>query len=396
MPARCLPLTLVAPGGRVGRNLATQRRIGTRVRAVVAALCLLTAMAPSVALAIDPAKVAATIATAAGNAYANGEFQRAAELYLNAYRSDAKPEYLFGGARSQHVAGQYDMAVDTYRKFLALNPPDPARVEKAKAYIAEIDSSRAASQVLDADKADRAGDHHMAAALYYDAWQRAQRPEYLFKAAIAAQTGDEKPNAIHWLQEYLAKAPATAADRRQAELRLETLQAPPKVSKPEPKPEPVKEAVKPLQPERTPAQLEIKPEVKPVAPELKTPIVSQPRVSEPKWAAWTTLGTGVALLGAGVGLSLAQLGPLADYNASLAKDADGQIRGTDLQTSTAKAQSINTKIGVGIGLAVVGAGATAVGTWLLLREGPKTTANAGAPSVSAWFLPNGAGLAGRF
>lgn len=367
--------------------MAKSRTLWAQSWIVATTLCVVSTAVAPVALAIDPAKVAATIATAAGNAYANGEFQRAAELYLNAFRSAAKPEYLFGAARSQHVAGQYDLALESYNKFLALDPADPARVAKAKQYIAEIAASRAATQVLDADKADRGGDHHMAAGLYYDAWRRAQRPEYLFKAATAAQAGEEKANAIQYLQEYLRKAPEDAADRRQAEIRLETLKAPAKplpvqAAKPEPEPVVVKPvATKPIAGE-------------PVVVQQPTVLKAQPAAD---WTAWGTLGAGVVLVGAGAGLALAQLGPLSDYNASLQKGADGLIHGTDLQTSKATAQSINTKVGVGIGLAVVGVGATVTGAWLLLlRAHPTTTTDAGTPSMTACLLPNGAGLAGRF
>lgn len=106
------------------------------VLGVVATLAL--AGAPPV-WAIDAGRAGANMARRAAVAYESGEYKRAAQLYLDAYRTDpSQPAYLFGCARAEMVAGDTWAAEGHFEEFLAQPSGDRGRSQKAEAYLAEL------------------------------------------------------------------------------------------------------------------------------------------------------------------------------------------------------------------------------------------------------------------
>ena len=96
-------------------------------------LVLLCAAVSLPALAVDKSKVAEAMAVQAGKAFETGDYARAADLYLNAWRTDANSAFLYGAARSQHLAGRTDQAKDSYQQFLTAANADPERQKRAHA-----------------------------------------------------------------------------------------------------------------------------------------------------------------------------------------------------------------------------------------------------------------------
>ena len=194
-------------------------------------LALLLAIAFAVAIAapgfaLDRAKTAVSMAQQAGSAYESGSYARAAELYRNAYQTDPEPPYLYGAARSEHLAGNKAAAIELYRKYLKAGDGDSTRTMNAAEFLADIEVGAVTNKVTEAEKAERAGQPAVAMALYDDAYRRDHgRPDLLYRAAVAAQDSGDKAAAIDRLHAYLAASPAAAADRDAARARLTALGA---------------------------------------------------------------------------------------------------------------------------------------------------------------------------
>ena len=358
-------------------------------------LVLLLSLAVSAPVhAVEKAKVAEGMAVQAGKAFETGDYARAADLYLNAYRTDASAAYLYGAARSQHLAGRTDQATELYQQFLTAPNADAERQKRARDYLADIERSKAGALAADADKAQR-DDPKLAASLYLDAYKLAPaRVDLLFRAAVAEQQAGDLASAQAHFEAYLAKAPASATERSQAQARLESIRRklspqallpPPLEVKTEPKPEP-KPEVKSEQPPEPKAQ-----PLTPTRQEVMPPVagVQAPATEPSRWPGWALIGTGGALAITSVVLLA---GAVSD-NAQLRSDLNGTnsaglIVSLTHEAAVNRAASINSRMGVAAGLAGAGLAAAGVGTWLLLRT----------PARAAVVVPQagGATLVWRF
>ncbi len=321
------------------------------------------------ACAVDKAKVAEGMAVQAGKAFEGGDYARAADLYLNAYRTDANSAFLYGAARSQHLAGRLDQANELYQQFLTAANADPERQKRAREYLAEIERSKAVALAADAEKAQR-DDPKLAASLYQDAYKLApMRPDLLFRAAVAEQQAGDLTAAQKDFEVYLAKAQANAPERTQAQARLESIR---RKLNPQVTPELVA-------PPELKAPVEPKPEAKPVAPpETKSVVqpdlprppigVEAPAVAPSRWPGWAMVGLGGALAVGGlvVYLGAASANSQLQQDLTVTNDA-GQISGLTHEEAQSRAAAINTRMGVAAGLAGAGVAAAGVGTWLLVR-----------------------------
>ncbi len=358
---------------------------------LIAVLCACVSLP---ALAVDKVKVAEAMAVQAGKAFETGDYARAADLYLNAFRTDANSAYLYGAARSQHLAGRMEQATELYQQFLTAANADPERQKRVRDYLAEIEKSKAMALAADADKALR-DDPKLAATLYLDAYKRSSaRVDWLFRAAVAEQQAGDLPTAQARFEEYLAKAPTEAAERSQAQARLDSIR---RKLNPQTAPEPQPEVKPEPKPEPKPGpKLEVKPEPKPepkleVKPDVQRPPigVEVPAVQPARWPGWTLVGTGGVLAVTGLILYLSASSANSQLQTDIsATNANGLISGLTHEEATARASSINSQMGVAAGLAGAGLAAAGVGTWLLLRT----------PARAAVVLPQpgGAALVWRF
>jgi tetratricopeptide (TPR) repeat protein len=112
---------------------------------MVGLACLFAASAvaaPRVSPAEKVAQQADELARQALEEFRKGSFPTAVELYRKAYELDPEPAYLYGQARAQHEAGQYDAAIANYELALStLNSDDPLRA-KCLEHLTRARSSR--------------------------------------------------------------------------------------------------------------------------------------------------------------------------------------------------------------------------------------------------------------
>ena len=354
---------------------------------VCAAWFALTTVAPT-AQAADKARMAVTLAQQASKSFETGDFSRASEFYLAAWRTDPKPDFLFGAARSAHLGALNDKAVELYQQFLATEGADPERQKRAKEYLSELERAKVQSRVAEADRTLR-DDPKVAAGLYLDAFKLGPtRFDLLFKAAVAEQAAHDAPAAERLLRQYLAAAPADAPDRNQAQARLDSLTrkaAEDAAPKPEPKPEPKVETLPPANsggiamPLREPG----------VGANLN--VTKPAELGKPRWPGWALVGGGTALAIAGLAIYAATTPDISTFNkAKQETDAAGKITGLSFQEMQTLQSSINSRVGAGWALAGVGVAAAGVGTWWLLTTPPKSVTVVPGPGLT------GIGLAGRF
>jgi len=315
-------------------------------------------------------RAAAALAEKAAKAFEAGDMQKAAQLYHEAWRNDAsEPNYLYGAARTEQSARDLDRAEQHFRQFLALPVADPARVQKAQAYLKELQGIRADDKTAEAERAGARADHVLAASLYLEAQRLApDRHALLVKAAmVEREAGDAKAAATH-LRAFLQAAPADAPERATATALLRQLEPQPVQPAPDTrKPDPRGPVVVPL--------LVDKP-VPPAPPAWHKPA---------QWGA-VALG-GVGVVSAGV-LAILASGQQTDLDATRVPDGRYDLDKISVADGQAQQRSINAKwtgaaVAGGAGVAVC-----AVGAWLLWRE----------PSAKVVLspAPGGLALAGRF
>ena len=99
----------------------------------VVTMLLCAAPMVQVAQAADKSRMAVTLAQQASKSFETGDFARASELYLAAWRTDPNPDFLFGAARSAHLGGITDKATELYRQFLGTEGADGERKRRAGA-----------------------------------------------------------------------------------------------------------------------------------------------------------------------------------------------------------------------------------------------------------------------
>lgn len=285
------------------------------------------------ACAVEPEKAAASLARQAVQVEEGGDPARAAELYLEAFRTDAtQPNYLYAAARSEMTAGKTASAEEHFEQFLGLADAGTERADKARAYLADLRGSRAESKEMAANRAAAAGHWPEASKLYEELWNRIPtRWSSLFKAGQAAQQAGDNDRAGELLRQYLREAPKSAADRPEAEDCLKRLGS-------------------------TQAEPDARGQVAPEAGNVSRAV------------AWTVLGTGVALLAGGAGLLFYGVSEEQALNRDL-KLVDGYVTGnvSHAQAQT-RADTIALHQSLGLGLTAAGVAAAGVGTWLVLRE----------------------------
>ena len=325
----------------------------------IASLLICVAFAlcsPNAAHAIDQKKVAVALAQRAAQAFETGDMAKAAEGYNDAYRNDpSEPNYLYGAARAEQSGHLYEKAERHFREFISLPGVDPARVVKAKGYLADVLAQRSDLKADEAAKAAAGGDRVLAVAAYLEAWRLApSRHQLLLKAALIEREigGASVPSAIGHLQDFLHAAPPDAPERETAQAVLKALQQ-----------------SQPQQPEAKLAVVK-----KPESPPQATPqvqVVEQPAQTQPWNSAttgWWTIGGGAALAIVGGVVGLVALGDAKTLQGQITVDANGAHSQLTHDEVASQASKIGARETAGLVMACVGVAASGVGTWLVLRS----------------------------
>ncbi len=282
-------------------------------------------------------------------AYEHGDYARAAQLYLEAARTEGgRPDFVYAAARAEQMAALLDRAQEHYAQALADARLPAALREKAELYLREVRALRAEAKVAEADRALESGDARLAAQLYHDAHEAVpDRHAWLFKAAVAEQAAGDLVAAQRDYAAYLERAPEGSEDRKQAYIRLEALR-------------------KPAVPSPVPA----------------TVVATSPEETG-RWPGWTAIAAGVGLAGGGVGLYLAQADERKALDAQLAQTQGDKISGIDYQTYDQRRTRLNASYRNAALLGGVGLASVGVGIWWLGRSPAHVSVGPGGASI-AW------------
>ncbi len=334
---------------------------------------VLLALVAVPAAAFDKQRAAAKMAEQGQIAYESGDYERAVEMYANAFRTDPEPDYLYAQARAEQLAGKFEAATTHLQEFVANPRATPERIAKAQELLENAAAARLDKQVAEGETAARGGDLKLAAQIWLDVVQKApKRVELHYRAGVALQQAGDLTGALAAFDAYLKDAPPDAADRSQAKLRrdgiAEKLHPSVVVRPPEP--------VKPVAPVAKPIVID-----KPLPPpERPTPVLG-----------YSLAATGLALVAGGVVVYVLTMPDIDKYNGELAKtNAAGQVVGVDQQTATSQHTAIQNREIAAIALAGAGVALAGVGTWLIVRTPESRVAWVPGPALA------GTGVAVRF
>ena len=89
-------------------------------------------------LQAEPSKVAMQALGLAKHYYAQGKFEKAAELFMEAYRLDSRVEFMFNAARAYQRAINLTKAKQLFNRCVKAKDTSPVVVQKATIYLREI------------------------------------------------------------------------------------------------------------------------------------------------------------------------------------------------------------------------------------------------------------------
>lgn len=358
-----------------------------RLAPAIFTLLLLSFVAAPVA-ALDPVKAAENMARQAAAAFEQGDHQRAAQLYMQAYASDAATlDYVYGAARAEHVANKLDQAELHYEEYIKKGGKG-TRLANANKYLLEVRSAKAEIKASDAERAVRMDNPLLAAQLFHSAFDMApQRWDFLYRESMVREQAGQKPEAKALLARYLRDAPADAHDREEAKARFAVLDGKPAV-KPAEVPKPAEVA----KPQLVSPVVVQPPVARAVAEPLPAAGIVSPRAEPPqdqgsaRALAWTTTAVGAAVALTGLGLAVwAQLDQ-SSLQKQLTPNGAGLIDGISYSEAQARVSANDNRRLAGEMLGGVGVLATATGAWLLWRAYPGDAHVTVAPTPSSLQL----------
>ena len=325
----------------------------------VAVACMLAfalATLPAIALAAGPSKVVTALINAAQKEFDAGNFERAGQLFAEIYKQDSSQiAALYNAARGFHLGRKFVKAEELYRQLLALPAIEAPLKAKVEGQLVDIQNQRADVKVEEAVKAEEGGNFALAAQLWTDAVRLGGRKlPWVLRLARAKQLAGQKDAALKDYDAYLAETPEDDKGRVDAAR---------------------------WRAEIAPATYDDVPVPKD-APVAKASLVEPPS----RFPAYATLGGGVVLAAAGLGLYAATQGDMHAYDAKMAESAGGKVTGWSLQEANAERDRLNGRIYASWGLAGAGAVVAGVGAWLLVRS----------PETTVALTPQGVLIAGRF
>lgn len=204
----------------------------SRPAAVVLALVLAVVPAQAEERRLAPSVLA--LVGLAEKSYQEGQFDRASELFEQAWRAaTAESTLLYNAARAAQMARQWDRAEQLYGDYLAGEGQDPKFLAKAQRYLVDVRLARVKARANDAEQKAKvagelqaAGRYREAAAAYRDAFRLdGTRFDYTLQAGLTLALACDEAAARLYLEQYLQLAPSDAADRPEASVRLQGLAA---------------------------------------------------------------------------------------------------------------------------------------------------------------------------
>ncbi len=350
------------------------RNLHRALRLVLLLLTLQLVVAP-IPHAMAANKTAVKLASEAEQALEAHNFDKAIDLYGEAWRADPHPEYLMLLARAEHLGGKFDLALEHYQAVLAAPNAAAERVVQARGYANEIErmrmevrvqnayidaykrgqieeaqlrgseSARETALQLQAEAAAREGDEKSAASLYFSVYRSARDRDdlLLYKAAVAEEFAQQWRSAAGHLEEYLKRAPPTAPMYSEAVTRLEAVRRRLGIVH---------------------APLAAATQAAPVKPVI---VADAPRDDDTATIGWSLVKIGGAVALVGLGSWVWTHNQQVDLDAQLQVGANGKIHDISRAEAADRMQTINTHLVTSMVLGGVGVAAAGVGTYLILR-----------------------------
>ena len=91
-------------------------------------------------LQAEPSKVAMQALGLAKHYYSKGDFEKAAELFMEAYQLDARVEFMFNAARAYQRAIKLKKAKSLFNRCVKAKKAPAVVIEKANIYLREIEN----------------------------------------------------------------------------------------------------------------------------------------------------------------------------------------------------------------------------------------------------------------
>ena len=112
-------------------------------------------------LQAEPSEVAMQALGLAKHYYSKGQFEKAAELFMEAYQLDARVEFMFNAARAYQRAIKLHRAKALFNRCLKTSLAPPVVIEKAKIYLQEIQNMEKALHQAKHDGEKEASDAYI-------------------------------------------------------------------------------------------------------------------------------------------------------------------------------------------------------------------------------------------
>ena len=119
-------------------------RIATKITSILLIFTFL-ASTPAIVLGsqgqllqAEPSKVAIQAIGLAKHYYAQGRFQKAAELFMEAHKLDSRVEFMFNAARAYQRAIELSKAKDLFNRCIKTKGASAVVIQKASIYLREI------------------------------------------------------------------------------------------------------------------------------------------------------------------------------------------------------------------------------------------------------------------
>ena len=112
-------------------------------------------------LQAEPSKVAMQALGLAKHYYSKGQFEKAAELFMEAYQLDARVEFMFNAARAYQRAIKLRRAKALFNRCVKTKGAPPVVVEKANIYLREIENMEKALHQAKHDGEKEASDAYV-------------------------------------------------------------------------------------------------------------------------------------------------------------------------------------------------------------------------------------------
>ena len=112
-------------------------------------------------LQAEPSKVAMQALGLAKHYYSKGQFEKAAELFMEAYQLDARVEFMFNAARAYQRAIKLRRAKALFNRCIKTKDAPAVVVEKAKIYLREIENMEKALHQAKHDGEKEASDAYV-------------------------------------------------------------------------------------------------------------------------------------------------------------------------------------------------------------------------------------------